>query len=92
MGKKRKAPMIAAKTTGKKARTQTVSVGVGKVPDPDPVTAPTVKVAGEKAMLKLYVSADVVRRVRMTAADQGRQPGDLVDEILDGSLPHWRKP
>ena len=70
---------------GKKKTAQTVKATVAQ--------AKTVKkiLADEKAMLKVYIQADVLRRLRMTAGSEGRQPGDLVTELLDKSLPDWKK-
>lgn len=83
MGKKAK-----AKTVKTAARTQMVTAQVTKSEGKPQTVAVTV--VEEKALLKVFIPARVLRRVRMTAADQGLQPGDLVGEILDGSLPEWK--
>jgi len=45
----------------------------------------------EKALLKVYVREDIVRRVRMMAGYEGKHVGDLVTELLDKALPDWKQ-
>jgi len=51
----------------------------------------TMKPKVKKAILKVTIDAEIIRRARMSAGDQDRSVGDVVAELLDRGLPDWKQ-